>query len=204
MARHNPSSMSEDGSVSVAEPVTSDPADATARSDHASGAAQNLGSAERILQRGCRGTPRLAGADRRGRPGVLRRPSLSKQIVRRSFTLASSSFPREGANCVWRDAAPSRCTITSTPRNEQGETAFQTQSRRSWSCCFTTACDWSVIMPTTQEEKLAKQRQRNRKADQRNPKAGQKAEARLDSETNSPVARRSRSRQPLRLWKKWP
>lgn len=42
-------------------------------------------------------------------------------------------------------------------------------------------------MPTTQEEKRAKQRQRNRKADQRNPKAGQKAEARLNSETNSPV-----------------
>jgi Phasin protein len=42
-------------------------------------------------------------------------------------------------------------------------------------------------MPTTQEEKRAKQRPRNRKADQRNPKAGQKAEARLDSETNSPV-----------------
>lgn len=33
MARHNPSSMSEDGSVSVAEPVALDPADATARSD---------------------------------------------------------------------------------------------------------------------------------------------------------------------------
>jgi hypothetical protein len=33
MARHDPSSMSEDGSVSVAEPIASDPAEATGRSD---------------------------------------------------------------------------------------------------------------------------------------------------------------------------
>lgn len=43
-------------------------------------------------------------------------------------------------------------------------------------------------MPTTQEEKLAKQRQRSRKADQRNPKGERKTETRLDSDAISPVA----------------
>jgi Phasin protein len=52
--------------------------------------------------------------------------------------------------------------------------------------------EWSVIMPTTQEEKPAKPRSRGRKADRRNPKSGQKTQAapdqvRLEAEPVGPA-----------------
>jgi hypothetical protein len=85
-----------------------------------------------------------------------------------------------------------RCTIMATPRNEQGATAIQTQSRQSPDVsCPTPACEWSVIMPTIQEEKeekSAKPRQRSRKADRRKAKSEPKIEARSESDAVSSVA----------------
>jgi hypothetical protein len=96
---------------------------------------------------------------------------------------ATPSFGKSGDNKRVASPHQRRATNKAAPRFKRNHGELVAFGGRS-----AIALEWSVIMPTIQEEKAAKRRARNRKADQRSSKGGQKqAEARAEVDAASPM-----------------
>jgi hypothetical protein len=103
--------------------------------------------------------------------------------------LASSCFPREGANCFF---VRSRATWFHHHINAAQRTRHNRDSNviaaNSRSLVAALQLQWgSVIMPSTREEKPARPRRRNRKTDQRKAKGEKKVEVRPEADPVSAI-----------------
>src|SRR5579859_2031799 len=105
--------------------------------------------------------------------------------MRRNIGKRKRRRPLESPVMPERVASPHqrRATNKLTPRFKRNHGELVAFGGRS-----AIAREWSVIMPTIQEEKAARRRARNRKADQRSSKGGQKqAEVRAEADSVSPM-----------------